>query len=43
MKKKQKIKVKMPHVKKNHQREIQIWFKQKKRPKINYEWIRKTI
>ena len=29
LKTKQKIYVKMPHVNKNHQREMEIWFKQK--------------
>ena len=39
IKKKQKINVKKPRVNKNHQREIETWFKQKKRPKTNYERI----
>ena len=43
LKKKQKINVKKPHVNKNHQREIEIWFKQKTKPRKNYEWIAKTI
>ena len=28
---------------KNHKRKKEIWFKQKTRPRINYEWIEKTI
>ena len=28
---------------KNHKREIEIWFKQKTRPRMNYQWIGKTI
>ena len=35
--------VKMPYVNKNHQREMEIWFKQKTRPSLNYEKIAKTI
>ena len=42
-KKKQKINLKMLPVKKNHQREMEIWCKQKTMSRMNYEWIRKTI
>ena len=42
--KKQKIKVKMPHVnKKNQWREMKICFKQKTRSRMNYEGIVKTF
>ena len=27
---------------KNHYREMEIWFKQKTRSRMNYEWIEKT-
>ena len=43
MKNKQVINVKMPHVNKNHQQEMEIWFRQKPRSRMNYEWIGKTI
>ena len=33
----------MPHVKKKPQGNMEILLKQKTRPKVNYEWIRKTI
>ena len=34
----------MPHVnKKNNEREREIWFKQKTRPKMNNEWTGKNI
>ena len=47
--KKLKINVKMPHVTEKTTSEKAnfcsdtVWFKQKTRPRINYEWIRKTI
>ena len=28
---------------KNHQREKKLWFKQNTKPRMKYEWIRKTI
>ena len=45
IKKKQKNDVEMKHVnKKNHKREMTIWFEQKKtRPRMNYELIGRTI
>ena len=34
----------MPRVdKKKQEREMEIWLKQKTRPRMNYEWIGKTI
>ena len=40
--KKQKIKVKMPHVNKKQLGKREIWFKQETRPNMNYEWIGKN-
>ena len=42
-KKKLKINAKMPHVNKNHHREMEISIKRKTRPRMNYKWIGKTI
>ena len=33
----------MPHVNKNHKREMEMRFKQKTRPRMNYEWIGKQF
>ena len=41
-KKQQKINVKMPHVNQKTIGEIEIWFEQKIRTRMNYEWIGKT-
>ena len=41
-KKNRKSMSEMPYVNKKHWRENEIWFKQKTRPRMNYEWIGKT-
>ena len=40
--KKKKINVKMPHVNRKPQREMDIYFKQKTRPRMNYKWMGKN-
>ena len=43
IKKNQKIDVKKPHANKKYLCEMEIWFKQESRTRMNYEWIGKTI